>query len=81
MKKLLFTLFCLPITFISCQKCYECQYSNDGYNNSGDPIIIFGENEPYVEVCRDNFPNRETFKEYVSGMEANGFDCKSDLWN
>ena len=70
LKILLFSVI-LVFTFSSCQKCVECEDS--GWAN--------GENNPYIEVCRDNFDDRNAYEDYIEEMEDNGFDCRSDFWN
>ena len=70
MKKILF-MVAAAFMFASCNKCMECE--NEWYAD--------GEVNPYQEVCKDNFEDRNAYEDYIEEMEASGWECKSDFWN
>ena len=75
MKKIKSLLFfgILVFTFSSCSKCMECEGPN-GYSHDG-------ENDPYREVCKDNFDSRNDYEDFIVQLEDSNYNCKSDFWN
>ena len=72
MRKTILLLLLTAFFFSACNKCQECE-SDSGWAN--------GEDSPYIEVCRDNFDDRNAYEDYIEEMEDNGYDCRSDFWN
>ena len=70
MKKILL-IATIAFAFTACNKCVECE--NDSWAD--------GEDNPYLEVCSDNFESKDDYKDYIDDMEDEGWDCKSDFWN
>ena len=75
MKKIKKSLFfgVLILMFSSCSKCVEC--GGESYSNGTE------EGGPYIEICKDNFENKNEYENYIDRIEDNGYDCKSDFWN
>ena len=67
---IIFVCVILVISFSSCEKCLECE--NDEWG-------IDGVDYPYLEVCSDNFEDRDAFDDYIDYLEEEGdFECQRD---
>jgi hypothetical protein len=64
---IIFVCVILVISFSSCEKCLECE------NETWD-----GDDYPYLEVCSDNFEDRDAFDDYIDDLEDEGFECQRD---
>ena len=65
---IIFVCVILVISFSSCEKCLECE------NETWD-----GDDYPYLEVCSDNFEDRDAFDDYIDDLEDSlGFECQRD---
>jgi hypothetical protein len=64
---IIFVCVILVISFSSCEKCLECE------NETWD-----GDDNPYLEVCSDNFEDRDAFDDYIDDLEDEGFECQRD---
>ncbi len=66
---IIFVCVILVISFSSCEKCLECE--NDEYGRDGV-------DNPYYEVCSDNFEDRDAFDDYIDDLEDEGWECQRD---